>query len=224
MWLAKYREGGLAALKAKPVLGKPPRRNATRLRRLYTLIAGSDPRQLQVEAALWTRDMVRELIRREFDVRLSAVSVGRLLTKLACPRSGRCGGSGRPTPRPCGAGGTRSSRRSGNGPRPTAPPSTSATRPGSAPTTTPGPPGPGRPDPGGEGHRRPAQREHDLRSDHHGGRAVQRVPWRAHRRGVHRLLQEAAGRPPGRSIWSWPGTRPTRPRPPGTSSPPPAGG
>lgn len=29
MWLAKYREGGLAALKARPVLGKPPKRNAT---------------------------------------------------------------------------------------------------------------------------------------------------------------------------------------------------
>lgn len=52
------------------------------LRRLYTLIVGSDPRQLQLEVALWTRDLVRELIRREFDVRRSAVSVGRLLTKL----------------------------------------------------------------------------------------------------------------------------------------------
>ncbi|MHB8340866.1 MAG: winged helix-turn-helix domain-containing protein, partial [Mycobacteriales bacterium] len=29
--------------------------------------------------ALWTREMVRELIRREFGVGLSAVSVGRLL-------------------------------------------------------------------------------------------------------------------------------------------------
>src|SRR5512144_675914 len=82
MWLAKYREGGLAALKAKPVPGKPPKLNATQLRRLYTLIAGSDPRQLSFEFALWTREMVRELIRREFDVRLSAVSVGRLLKKL----------------------------------------------------------------------------------------------------------------------------------------------
>jgi len=82
MWLAKYREGGLAALKAKPVPGKPPKLNATQLRRLYALISGGDPRQLSFEFALWTRDMIRELIRREFDVRLSAVSVGRLLSKL----------------------------------------------------------------------------------------------------------------------------------------------
>jgi transposase len=81
-WLAKYREGGLAALKAKPVPGKPPKLNGTQLQRLYTLIVGADPRQLQFEFALWTRELVRELIRREFDVHLSPVSVGRLLTKL----------------------------------------------------------------------------------------------------------------------------------------------
>src|ERR1019366_1318429 len=34
------------------------------------------------EFALWTREMVREVIRREFAVRLSVVSVGRLLRKL----------------------------------------------------------------------------------------------------------------------------------------------
>lgn len=82
MWVAKYREGGFGALKAKPVPGRPPKLNATQLRLLYTLIAGSDPRQLQFEFALWTREMVREVIRREFDVRLSAVSVSRLLKKL----------------------------------------------------------------------------------------------------------------------------------------------
>jgi len=31
---------------------------------------------------LWTRDLVRTLIRREFEVHLSAVSVGRLLRKM----------------------------------------------------------------------------------------------------------------------------------------------
>jgi transposase len=50
--------------------------------RLYSLIAGQDPRQMQFEFALWTREMVREVIRREFGVRLSIVSVGRLLRKL----------------------------------------------------------------------------------------------------------------------------------------------
>lgn len=81
-WVAKYREGGEAALQAKPVPGRPPKLNGNQLRRLYALIVGKDPRQLRFEFALWTRDMVREVIRREFDVALSAVSVGRLLHKM----------------------------------------------------------------------------------------------------------------------------------------------
>jgi transposase len=81
-WLAKYREGGRDALKARRVPGRPPKLTGEQMRRLYTLIAGSDPRQLEFAFALWTRDMVRELIRREFRVSLSAVSVGRLLRTL----------------------------------------------------------------------------------------------------------------------------------------------
>ncbi len=81
-WLAKYREGGLDALRARPVPGPRPKLSSAQLRRLYTLVVGKDPRQLQFRFALWTRDMVRELIRREFDVALSAVSVGRLLHQL----------------------------------------------------------------------------------------------------------------------------------------------
>jgi transposase len=81
-WLAKYREGGQEALKARPVPGRPPQLSGSQLSRLYTLVVGADPRQLSFGFALWTRQMVRELIRREFGVALSVVSVGRLLRKL----------------------------------------------------------------------------------------------------------------------------------------------
>jgi transposase len=81
-WLAKYREGGLEALKARPVPGRPPKLQGSQLARLYGLVVGNDPRQLRFAFALWTRAMVRELIRREFGVRLSEVSVGRLLRAL----------------------------------------------------------------------------------------------------------------------------------------------
>lgn len=81
-WLAKYREGGKGALLAKPVPGRPPKLAGAQLSRLYALIVGTDPRQMQFEFALWTREMVREVIRREFEVALSVVSVGRLLRKL----------------------------------------------------------------------------------------------------------------------------------------------
>jgi transposase len=81
-WLAKYREGGLQALKARPVPGRPPKLSGAQLGRLYGLVVGNDPRQLRFAFALWTRAMVGELIGREFGVRLSEVSVGRLLRKL----------------------------------------------------------------------------------------------------------------------------------------------
>jgi transposase len=80
-WLAKYREGGLEALKARPVPGRPSTLSGAQLQRIYTLVVGNDRRQLQFAFALWTRAMLRELIGRD-GVRLSEVSVGRLLRKL----------------------------------------------------------------------------------------------------------------------------------------------
>ena len=62
--------------------GRPPKLAGPHLSRLYALIAGQDPRQMQFQFALWTREMVREVIRREFGVALSVVSAGRLLRKL----------------------------------------------------------------------------------------------------------------------------------------------
>lgn len=81
-WLARYRDGGRGALLARPVPGRPPRLAPLQMRRLWTLVVGTDPRQLQFDFALWTREMVRELIRREFGVGLSVVSAGRLLAKM----------------------------------------------------------------------------------------------------------------------------------------------
>jgi transposase len=81
-WVARYREGGVAALKAKPVPGRPSKLSGPQIARLYALIVGKDPRQMQFDFALWTREMVREVIRREFRAALSVVSVGRLLRKM----------------------------------------------------------------------------------------------------------------------------------------------
>lgn len=67
---------------ARPVSGRPAKLSGAQLRQLSTLIVGVDPRQLQFDVALWTRDLVWQLIRREFGVAVSVVSVGRLLHRM----------------------------------------------------------------------------------------------------------------------------------------------
>lgn len=81
-WLAKYREGGLDALRAKAIAGRPPKLTGEQLHKLYKAITTKNPMQHRFDFALWTRAMVRELIRERFGVRLSDVSVGRLLKKM----------------------------------------------------------------------------------------------------------------------------------------------
>jgi transposase len=81
-WLAQYREGGWEALRAKPIPGRPAKLSAAQRREIAQTVAGNDPRQLQFSFALWTREMVQELIWRKFEIHLSLGGVGRLLRRL----------------------------------------------------------------------------------------------------------------------------------------------
>ncbi len=81
-WLEAFHYGGNDALKAKPVPGRPPKLTAKQMQRLSKLIRTKNPQQLKFEFALWTLGLIRELIRCEFGVRLSEVSVGRLMKRL----------------------------------------------------------------------------------------------------------------------------------------------
>jgi len=81
-WIAKYRNGGLEALRAKKITGRPTTLNGKQIQKLYAIIVDKNPLQLKFEFALWTRDIIREVIKDQFDLKLSAVSVGRLLKKM----------------------------------------------------------------------------------------------------------------------------------------------
>jgi transposase len=87
-WLARYQAGGMPALAARPVPGRPARLSGTQCERLYALIVGGGPREFGLGPALWTRDRVRALIARDLHVTLSEASVGRVLRRLgiAAPR------------------------------------------------------------------------------------------------------------------------------------------
>jgi len=81
-WIARYREGGTTALKATPLSGRPLKLDGVKLQWIYRTVVMKNPLQLRFPFALWTREMVKELIERRYGIRLSVVSVGRLLKKL----------------------------------------------------------------------------------------------------------------------------------------------
>ena len=87
-WLALYRSGGWSALKARALQGRPARIQAAQIKWLYETITGKNPLQFRFEFALWTREMIRTLLREEFSLQLSVTSVGRLLGQLglSCQR------------------------------------------------------------------------------------------------------------------------------------------
>jgi transposase len=81
-WLAQYRSGGIKALKAKKVTGRPPLLTSKQLRKLYLAIAEKNPLQYKLPFVLWTVALVREVILKVFKVRMSEVSVWRTLKAL----------------------------------------------------------------------------------------------------------------------------------------------
>src|SRR2546430_16562233 len=67
-WLKEFREKGAAAFTAKKAHGRPRRLSDQQMAQLRSLIIGREPRQLQLGFALWTRELVREGIRRKLRV------------------------------------------------------------------------------------------------------------------------------------------------------------
>ena len=81
-WLAMYRAGGWDALKARKAPGRARRLSARDMQWIYRTVTGKNPPQLGLSFALWTRAVIRALIAKHCGVRLSLVSVGRLLAQL----------------------------------------------------------------------------------------------------------------------------------------------
>lgn len=81
-WLADFANGGQNALLAKPISGRPPKVSAEEMRWLAQAIRDHSPLQYKFDFGLWTLSLIAELIRRQFDKRLSLASVSRIMKLL----------------------------------------------------------------------------------------------------------------------------------------------
>lgn len=80
-WQNKFRQGGLAALSTKIASGRKMLLTDKQLLQLYKWLCGN-PRQVQFDFGLWTRKIVRDLIRREFGIDYTPQNVGKILKML----------------------------------------------------------------------------------------------------------------------------------------------
>ena len=81
-WLTTERTEGRQALQARPVPGRARKLSDEQLSELAGLITDTDPRDHGFAVALWTREIVRQLIAARFGVQLTVASVGRTLHEL----------------------------------------------------------------------------------------------------------------------------------------------
>jgi transposase len=81
-WLARYRSGGWHGLRTGQRSGRPNKLDGPQMQWIYRTVKDKDPRQLKFAFALWTRSMVADAIKKQFGIKLSVTSVGRLLAQL----------------------------------------------------------------------------------------------------------------------------------------------
>src|SRR4030042_732842 len=67
-WLARYREGGWEGLKAVKLNGRPPKLNGKQIRWIYNIGVTKNPGQLKFPFALWTRDMISQLLLKKYGI------------------------------------------------------------------------------------------------------------------------------------------------------------
>jgi transposase len=79
---ARGRGRGVRALRSTKGTGRPRSLTSTQERRVLRWINGKNPMQYGFDFALWTRNLVRELVRQKFGVRLSLASIGTMLARL----------------------------------------------------------------------------------------------------------------------------------------------
>lgn len=83
-WLAKVRGRGRGThcLVARKGTGRTPKLTRAQKSQVFRWVNGKNPMQYGFDFALWTRNIVRDLVLQKFNISLSVTSVGSLLAEL----------------------------------------------------------------------------------------------------------------------------------------------
>jgi transposase len=79
---ARGRGRGARRLRSTKGTGRPRKLTPAQEQQVLRWINGKNPLQYGFDFGMWTRKLVRELVQRKFDVRLSLASVGAMLARL----------------------------------------------------------------------------------------------------------------------------------------------
>jgi transposase len=81
-WLSAFAKGGQNALIAKDGAGRPPKVSAEQMHWIADTVRNKTPNQLSFEFGLWTLRLIGQLIERQFDMRLSLPTLGKIMAQL----------------------------------------------------------------------------------------------------------------------------------------------
>ena len=81
-WLKTYDEGGYQGLKGTKAAGPTPKLSEKQCQKVRKWIIGKDPRQYGFDFGLWTRNIIRQLIKDRFAVDVCLATVGGILARL----------------------------------------------------------------------------------------------------------------------------------------------
>jgi transposase len=81
-WLATYHEKGYEGLKGSKAEGPAPSLTDKQCQAVRSWIIGKDPRQYGFDFGLWSRKIVREMIKERFDVEVCLATVSAILSRL----------------------------------------------------------------------------------------------------------------------------------------------
>ncbi len=81
-WMAKFRDGGTGALKAKRIVGRPKKLELEQSEAVLKTLVAHAPNDFHLGGGLWTRELVGDLLRYQHGLELSPASVARLFVQL----------------------------------------------------------------------------------------------------------------------------------------------